>query len=232
MLLIPFRNGNSEAEDLWDFGTVRHGARTIGRSSIKVSGPPLTWEKNDLPRNRGSDGSDESVQLRRGHVSSVSPSITTKGDLPSIPSSPSKSRFEQDTLKDASVRNIPNNYEQPIATDYAIPKGSHKSVQRESSDHYGNNYTDLTKTGVIQHKMTEMHIEEDDTDTTMLDSVILPAIASVSICHSPLPASDTGNSYFHESLPKKLGLPSALCSVRLLKPSASFQVSPWSSSTK
>ncbi|KAL9716313.1 hypothetical protein Ac2012v2_000760 [Leucoagaricus gongylophorus] len=172
-------NGNSEAEDLWDFGTVRHGARTIGRSSIKVSGPPLTWERNDLPRNRSSDGSDESVQLRRGHVSSVSPSITTKGDLPSIPSSPSKSRFEQDTLKDASARNIPNNYEQPIATDYAIPKGSHKSVQRESSDHYGNNYTDLTKTGVIQHKMTEMHIEEDDTDTTMLDSVILPAIASL-----------------------------------------------------
>lgn len=210
LLISPseLRNGNGETDDLWDFGTIRHGARTIGRSSIKLSGLPLAREKDDLPHNRDSDGSDESTQLRRGHASSTSPSMSAKSDLPSTPSdresirlgiesasSPSKTRFERDTLKTASVRNVPDNRGQPIATDYAIPQRSHRSGQTELLDEeYGNNYTYSTKTGAMRQKMAEMHIEEDDfndTDTTMLDSVILPAIASVSTCHSPSSISNT-----------------------------------------
>jgi len=211
LLLIPpskLRNGDGEVDDLWDFGTIRHGARTIGRSSIRLSGLPLAREKDDLPHNRDSDGLDESIQLRRGHASSTSPSMSAKSDLPSTPSdresvrpgiestsSPSKTRFERDTLKNASVRNVPDNCGQPVATDYAIPQRSHISGQTESLDdyeEYGDNYS--TKTGAMRQKMAEMHIEEDDindTDTTMLDSVILPVIASVSTCHSPSSISDT-----------------------------------------
>ncbi|KAF5356242.1 hypothetical protein D9756_003711 [Leucocoprinus leucothites] len=182
-------NGNGDAEDLWDFGTVRHSGRTIGRSSIKVSGPPLTWENDDLPRHRGSDDSDDLDQVRRGHASfSTSSSITAKGDLPPIPpsnpSSPSKSRFEQDTVRHAPVQSISNNRGQPIATDYAIPQANHRSVQREPSDDYedyNDHYIDTysAKTGAVQQKMADMHIEEDLPDTTMLDSVVLPAIASL-----------------------------------------------------
>jgi len=208
LLLIPpsqLRNGSGEVDDLWDFGTIRHGTRTVGRSSIKLSGPLLAREKDDLPHNRDSDGSDESVQLRRGHASSTSPSA--KSDLPSTPSdresvrlgigstsSPSKC-FERDTLKNAPARNVPDNRGQPIATDYAIPQRSHKSGQTELVDDYEDygNTTYSTKTGAMRQKMAEMHIEDDinDTDTTMLDSVILPAIASVSTCHSPSSISDT-----------------------------------------
>lgn len=189
---ISTRNGNGEAEDLWDFGTVRHSGRTIGRSSIKVSGPPLTWENDDLPRHRGSDGSDESVQVRRGHASfSTSSSVTAKGDLPPIPSStpssPSKQRFEQDTVRHAPAQNITSNRGQPVAPDYAIPQENHKSIQRGTSDEYedyDDQYVDTysAKTGVVQQKMADMHLEEDLPDTTMLDSVVLPAIASVSNC--------------------------------------------------
>lgn len=189
-LILRSRNGNGDADDLWDFGTVRHGGRTIGRSSIKVSGPPLTWENDDLPRRRGSDDSDESILARRGHTSfSTSSSVTAKADLPplppSTPSSPSKQRFEQDTVRHAPAQSVHSNRGQPVATDYALPQGNNRSVQREPSDDYedyGDQYLDTysAKTGAVHQKMAEMHLEEDLPDTTMLDSVVLPAIASVS----------------------------------------------------
>ncbi|KAF9453880.1 STE/STE20/YSK protein kinase [Macrolepiota fuliginosa MF-IS2] len=182
-------NGNGDAEDLWDFGTVRHGGRTIGRSSIKVSGPPLTWENDDLPRRRGSDESEGSIQVRQGHASfSTSSSVTAKGDLPplppSAPSSPTKQRFEPDTVRRSPVQSIHSSRGQPIAIDHAIPKGSHRSVQREPSDEYedyNDQYPDTysAKTGVVHQKMADMQLEEELPDTTMLDSVILPAIASL-----------------------------------------------------
>ncbi len=186
-------------DDLWDFGTVRHGGRTIGRASIKVSGPPLTWENDDLPRRGGSNGSDESLRTRQVNASfSTSSSATAKGDLPplpsSTPSSPTKQRFEPDTVRHAPEKNVDTNrgqqqQQQPIVTDYAAvsqqQQGNRRPIQREASDEYedyDDQYVDTysAKTGALHQKMAAMQLEEDLPDTTMLDSVVLPAIASVS----------------------------------------------------
>jgi serine/threonine-protein kinase 24/25/MST4 len=65
-------------------------------------------------------------------------------------------------------------------------KSSQKTVQREPSDDY-EDYEDqyeYSKSDGLQHKMEDLQLEHEDdgfADTTMLDSVILPAIASVSI---------------------------------------------------
>ncbi|KAF7784262.1 hypothetical protein Agabi119p4_427 [Agaricus bisporus var. burnettii] len=179
-----------EAEDLWDFGTVRHGGRTIGRSSIKVSGPPLTWENDDLPQRRGSDESYEPVPGRRGQSSSSTlSSVTTRGDIPpspssSTPSSPSKQRSEQGTVRHATVQSTQSNRVQPNATDYAIPQRNHRTTHREPSDEeddYDDHYVDTysAKTGAVHQKMADMHLEEELSDTTLLDSVVLPAISSL-----------------------------------------------------
>ena len=79
-------------------------------------------------------------------------------------------------------------------------------------DQYADTYSS-TKSSVVQEKMREMQLEDELPDTTMLDSVVLPAIASVSSIyvqasfsyHSFLP------SYFQESQRKRRGWPSVLC---------------------
>jgi serine/threonine-protein kinase 24/25/MST4 len=64
-------------------------------------------------------------------------------------------------------------------------QNNQRVAQREPSDEYedyDDQYLDtLPKTAVIEQKMQDTHIEDDEElpDTTMLDSVILPAIASV-----------------------------------------------------
>lgn len=66
-----------------------------------------------------------------------------------------------------------------------LPSQNNRRVaQREPSDEYedyDDQYLDtLPKTAVIEQKMQDTHIDDEELpDTTMLDSVILPAIASV-----------------------------------------------------
>lgn len=177
------RPGTVDPEDLWDFGTVRHTSRpsTIGRAN---PGPPLTWENNGTTRSDLTDGST----TRRGSGSSgsskyASSVTTTKGELPPLPPSnphtPTKPKFEQSTVR---------HMRSPGGPDVSGPKGGQKIVQREPSDDY-EDYEDqyeYTKPDGLQHKMEDLQLDhEDDSfpDTTMLDSVILPAIASVSIYH-------------------------------------------------
>ncbi|KAF9011131.1 kinase-like domain-containing protein [Cyathus striatus] len=161
-----------DPEDLWDFGTVRHAGRpsTIGRAnnSIRVSGPPLTWENDG---SRRSDGSGSSTRI--ASVSSVkyNSSSNMKGELPPIPPSttqPSKP-FDQDT-----VRHMP---EHP-------PNATRHTVHREPSDEfddYDSEYVDTyPRSTAIRQKVADVQLEDDDVpDTTMLDTVILPAIASL-----------------------------------------------------
>jgi len=163
----------SDAEDLWDFGTVRNTARagTVGRAQqnpIHVSGPPLTWE-NDSSSRPGS--SPVVTSTRRGSGSSISSmksSLSAKGELPPLPpstsSTPSKYSDHQ-----ATVRNLPSSGIDPAAQ-------STSAVRREPSDEYedyGDQYVD-------GYQGNSKIVQEDDLpDTTMLDSVILPAIASL-----------------------------------------------------
>lgn len=130
---------------------------TIGRANTQ--GPPLTWE-NDGSR-RSLDSSDE----RRTGSSGTSNSSTStiKGDLPPIPgvNAGTQRRYDQQ----ATVRHAP----------------SAVGVQREPSDEY-DDYEGQYTNGVdsVAAGMGNVQLEDDVPDTTMLDSVILPAIASVS----------------------------------------------------
>lgn len=187
LILLRCRPSSGDPEDLWDFGTVRHAGRpaTIGRSNpIQVSGPPLTWENNGTSRTGSSN--DSGTWGRRGASTGssgsaikYSPSIHNKGELPPLPPSPATPRkFDQQ----ATVRHQP-----PSAPDYS--SGSRMSqrtvtVQREPSDEYDDyddQYTDAypPEVDAVAEKMSHAQLDEEVPDTTMLDSVILPAIASV-----------------------------------------------------
>ncbi len=186
---ILLRQDVENPEDLWDFGTVRHGGRpsTIGRAQTSVraaTGPPLTWESNGnnplyegspSPPSRAASGpSQDTFGMEKGGR-----------DLPPLPpSSASSSRFQQSTVRHTSHPAENNHSSSP-----ALP------LRREPSDDYDDyddQYTDTyssTKSSVVIQKMQDMPIEDGLPDTTMLDSVVLPAIASVSrpvtICLTP-----------------------------------------------
>jgi serine/threonine-protein kinase 24/25/MST4 len=168
-------------EDLWDFGTVRHGGRpsTIGRAQNSVraaTGPPLTWENNGTaPRYDERSPSP----LQRVSIPSQTSLVPEKGnrDLPPLPSSSaSSSRFQQST-----VRHMP----QPVDNNHKInPTTPLQRVPSDEYEDYGDQYAETyssTKSNIVQQKMQDMHLEDDLPDTTMLDSVVLPAIASVRI---------------------------------------------------
>ncbi|PPQ64324.1 hypothetical protein CVT26_002207 [Gymnopilus dilepis] len=165
---------SGDAEDLWDFGTVRHGGKpsTIGRSqnSVRVSGPPLTWENNGSISQH--DRSPPSPARRTSGSSSYNSSMATKGDLPPLPP-PGTSNFEQSTIRHMpSSVEIQNGHSSQTAEQHLI----------DEYDDYDDQYVDTyssSKAGMLHQKMQEMHLEEDLPDTTMLDSVILPAIASL-----------------------------------------------------
>ncbi|KZT73272.1 Pkinase-domain-containing protein [Daedalea quercina L-15889] len=158
---------NSDPEDLWDFGTVRHAA-TVGRAqmnSIKVSGPPLTWENTGRAP---SDDSEDSVSGGSSTLSRRGPSASTEAttvnsmtELPPLPtSSPSTSRkFDQQaTIRNGSVA---------------------AAARRQPSDEYDDDYEDETNGYVAGAVNGRPPVDDELPDTTMLDSVVLPAIASL-----------------------------------------------------
>ncbi|KAI0756395.1 Pkinase-domain-containing protein [Daedaleopsis nitida] len=147
-------NGGSDPEDLWDFGTVRH-AGTVGRAApnpVQVSGPPLTWENNGTTRSDDSSNSSSTyTPPRRGasDTSSLATTINAKGDLPPIPA--------------AAPPPPSKKYDQQ-----ATIRHGNSGLAREPSDEddYGSEYV-------------RGEVDDDLPDTTMLDSVVLPAIASL-----------------------------------------------------
>ena len=147
----------------------------MGRK-IQVSGPPLTWEyKNHTRSDDSSSGSSASTGSSQTLLASP---VKDKGTLPPLPSSPTK-RHDQDS----TVRNAHSN---GVEEDQDTPRGG----RREPSDDYSDEY-DLYQ-GVytaraghspptyLHHQ--EAHSHQDLLDTGMLDSVVLPAIASVRYC--------------------------------------------------
>lgn len=120
---------------------------------MQVSGPPLTWENNGSIR---TDGSSSSGRHSFGHRTRLQ--ATGKGELPPLPpSAPStpkaKHEFNQGTVRQG---------------------GNGHGLTREPSDEYDEDFED-------QDEQDGPPPSDDDLpDTTMLDSVVLPAIASVS----------------------------------------------------
>ncbi|EPT03381.1 hypothetical protein FOMPIDRAFT_1022379 [Fomitopsis schrenkii] len=159
---------NSDPEDLWDFGTVRH-AGTVGRaqSSIKVSGPPLTWENNGAAHQGVEEEEDSapasavsSTFSRRGPSASTdATTVGSKSELPPLPASTSNPRkFDHQ----ATIRN----------------GAAAAAVKRESSDDYDDDYEDEPN-GYVAGTNGRPSVDDELPDTTMLDSVVLPAIASL-----------------------------------------------------
>lgn len=153
----------TDPEDLWDFGTVRHVA-TVGRSQpnpVQVSGPPLTWENNSNTSSSSNNGTSRSnhstsssgsgySRAESSNRTSLASSVTAKGDLPPLPNAPPPT---------------PKKYDQQATIRHGV-------LARESSDEYDDDYED--------HVVAEtVPVDDELPDTTMLDSVVLPAIASV-----------------------------------------------------
>ena len=159
---------------------MRHGGRnTVGRSqnSMRMSGPPLTWENNVSPQQ---SNENPPSSPRRASTSSNSASVTAKGEFPPLPlpaSSP-KPQFQQSTVRHM----LPGTIEKPQSSPTtAVPQPqAHPHPQFEDyDDQYVVDTFSSAKSGIL-HKIQDTQLDDEDVpDTTMLDSVILPAIASV-----------------------------------------------------
>lgn len=169
-----------DPDDLWDFGTVRHVNRptTIGRSNqIQVSGPPLTWENDGTTR---SDGSSESRRTGSSNSSSGSStryesSITVKGELPALPAAATTKRYDQQ----ATVRHMPAPGGTPTNNKSTNNRpGQYEDYDDQYDDEDGA-YPNESENN-ISEKLTQSHLDDDLVEHSMLDSVVLPAIASVS----------------------------------------------------
>ncbi|KIL71656.1 hypothetical protein M378DRAFT_64657, partial [Amanita muscaria Koide BX008] len=169
---MPELPSSLDAEELWDFGTVRSTARssTVGRSQAyrSAGGDPLTWENEDEDYTNGIHASGSPESPKHLHL------MPKKGDLPPLPPSapPTPKRFRQGTVRHA-----------PLATGGL--GGNKQIIERESSDEYdeyGEQYEGYKVDG-LPHQLEEAHLDDDDdddlADTTLLDSVVLPAIASL-----------------------------------------------------
>ena len=157
---------SGDPEDLWDFGTVRHAA-TVGRAKqnpVQVSGPPLTWENTGSTRSDGSSSSGRHSFNHKQRLQAASHvnSVNAKGELPPLPGSnpatPRKHDY-QGTVRQG---------------------GNGNGYSREPSDEYDDDYDEDDIHGGPPPS------DDDLPDTTMLDSVVLPAIASVSNVVDPI----------------------------------------------
>ncbi|KZV61605.1 Pkinase-domain-containing protein [Peniophora sp. CONT] len=146
----------ADPEDLWDFGTVRNIGRpgTIGRAnanSVPVTGPPLTWEYTK-------DGTAQ----RSMPVPTVNGNGT--GTARRGSASDSSSMASSITAKGDRLPAVPR--EAPDQSTLRDTPVSQRQAYREPSDEYDDYEDD--------------HPPEDDVaDTAMLDTVVLPAIASL-----------------------------------------------------
>ena len=113
----------------------------------------MTWENNGTHRTDSSSSSSVAGYSRSDNASLAS-SITAKGELPPLPPSapPTPQKFDQATVRHGA-----------------------SSLSREPSDEYDDDYEDQ----VVDPRGHQGAPEDELPDTTMLDSVVLPAIASV-----------------------------------------------------
>jgi len=168
--LVPFDHtnmslhsqNNSDPEDLWDFGTVRHVGATIGRTQHNPATDDHGGRNGNMPgysvTPTPSNVTGTTVYDHKQPIDHSS--IANKGDhLPPIPPVPAKKYDVEATVK------------------HALPKGTgtaRATVQREPSDEYDDYDEDFVhQEGQNGNGDTELP------DTTILDSVVLPALASV-----------------------------------------------------
>lgn len=154
--------GTSDPEDLWDFGTVRHVGATIGRTQHKLTIDDHGGRNTNTPGyHLTPTPSDITGTTAHDHQQPINYSpIADKNDkLPPIPPPPVKKYDVEATVK------------------HALPKGpgtTRATVQREPSDEFDDYDGDF-----VHHEGQNGNGDTELPDTTLLDSVVLPALASV-----------------------------------------------------
>jgi serine/threonine-protein kinase 24/25/MST4 len=181
-VLFDCRPSSGDPEELWDFETVRHASRsaTIAHfNPTPEAEPPLIRENRGMARQ---DGSSDTFSIRLGSVPPASSSeyafSIAKDKLPL--SRPSATRTPTEFDRQATVR------QEPTAGVGAAGSGvGQRTVQQEPSDeHKGYNDQHLPsypfQGKVLQPKPGQVQLENNLPDTMVLDTVIFPAIGSVS----------------------------------------------------
>ena len=169
-------------DDLWDFGTVRHVSRqsTIGRkdpnshayaNSVNAYGnanaPPSPTRTRAPPSSNGSPATPR----RTGSEISLQSSLTAKGEtLPPLPPSAAQST------------SIP--YEDSQATVRHAEPHVQSNVQLQIDEDEEEDYGEVLEPGPyppMEPQHDSNRTLQDYPDAGMLDSVVLPAIASVCV---------------------------------------------------
>lgn len=171
-----YRDELDDPEDLWDFGTVRHvgGSGTIGKAAAQ----PEILEEEDYPvhhvpsQTNGSSGSSnpgEGSTIYGHNMNGYSSSSTihqVKQDLPLVPP-PSV----------PVIHGTPSNVNKALPVNPGRPgqHGNGGTVRRNDrrDPSYGSEGSDELS---FEFERTQL---DSPTPPTMLDSVVLPAIASV-----------------------------------------------------
>jgi serine/threonine-protein kinase 24/25/MST4 len=164
---------------------------TVGRANPNA---PLTWENDDdqQPLPQSCTSSALSSNSNGSSTENTSSTLTAKGgDLPPVPAGATSSGFSSRYRDDhqATVRHGAAGGQQASAAS-ALSSNSIANrllhPEREPSDEYDDEFDDRYDDEVyvpregVGSVVQGRHPEDDLPDTTMLDSVILPAIASVS----------------------------------------------------
>jgi len=166
----------ADPEDLWDFGTVRHVARpgTLGRATARTENgltypqPVPDLDTNYVPHHNSNGVRSPSVS---GLSVSSSSTITVKAELPALPNR--RVTYEDQSQDQGTVRTTPRRTREGSYD-------SNRSVRSDESDRE-------RRAEAVRQQLADGHLEDevdadndDDLDErTMLDSVVLPAIASL-----------------------------------------------------
>lgn len=183
--IVLCRIGGQEMDDLWDFGTVRHVSRqsTIGRkdasnhsyASMNAHGnanaPPSPTRTRAAQAHNGASA----MPRRTGSEISLQSSLTAKGEvLPPLPSSASQT---QSTAPYSDSQATVRHAEPPVQSNVQL------QLDDDEEEDYGELLDSEPYPPMAPQHDNNRHLQ-DLPDTAMLDSVVLPAIASVSICVS------------------------------------------------
>lgn len=194
-------SGNGpDPEDLWDFGTVRHVNRpaTIGRATVRTEiGLTYPQPVPGLEQVQRPNGTRSSNMNTHSSMSSDRSSITLRTEPPgSVTPQPSKGIDglpKQTSAYPPSLHmnQMPDELHSPEATTFGHGHNDQSTVRttprrgrERSHDSNGSSGSDDGDTKRLQGQMSSLDVYdaeeyEDYDERSMLDSVVLPAIASL-----------------------------------------------------
>ncbi|GJJ13139.1 hypothetical protein Clacol_007389 [Clathrus columnatus] len=191
---------SGDQEDLWDFGTVRHAGRpaTVGRATARTE-VGLTYPQPvpGVEHPQRSNGVRTSSTNTNSSIFSGTSTITMRAEAPTSVIPPALTRGIEGLPKQPSygegfhVNRSPTELQVPEATAFGHGHNDQSTVRttprrdrQRSYDSNGSSGSDDGETTRVQGQMASLDLEDgeeydDYDDRSMLDSVVLPAIASL-----------------------------------------------------